>query len=68
MKFADLKERSTSDLAELKASLKKDVFASRMKNHTGQLADTSSIRKARRDVARIETILVSRAGAEGSKS
>jgi ribosomal protein L29 len=28
-----------------------------MKNHTGGLDDTSLLRKARRDVARIETLL-----------
>lgn len=63
MKAQDLKERSREDLAELKSQLKKDLFSYRMKNHTGQLADTSLIRKTRRDVARIEQILHDKAAA-----
>jgi large subunit ribosomal protein L29 len=57
MKFSDLKERKSQDLTELKTSLTRDVFKSRMKNAVGQLEDTSSIKKARKDIARINTIL-----------
>jgi large subunit ribosomal protein L29 len=60
MKAADLRERSSEDLAELKATLKKDLFSYRMKNYTNQLDDTSLLRKARRDLARIEQILQER--------
>ena len=67
MKAKDLRERSTTDLAELKASLSKDLFAQRMKNFTGQLDDTSLIGKTRKDVARIELLLSERA-AKGAKS
>jgi large subunit ribosomal protein L29 len=57
MKGSDLKARSTEDLQELKASLKKELFGNRMKNFTNQLDDTSLLGKARRDLARIEGIL-----------
>ena len=57
MKSKDLRERSTEDLATLKASMQKDLFSYRMKNWTDQLEDTSLLNKARRDIARIETIL-----------
>ena len=67
MKAKDLRERSTTDLAELKASLSKDLFAQRMKNFTGQLDDTSLISKARKDIARIELLLTERA-AKGAES
>ena len=63
MKAKDLRARSTEDLVELKASLKKELFSSRMKNFTNQLDDTSQIPKARRDLARIEGILRERAAA-----
>jgi large subunit ribosomal protein L29 len=60
MKAKDLRERTTSDLGELRAQLQKDLFSHRMKNHTGQLADTSLLQKTRRDLARIELILSER--------
>ena len=67
MKAKDLRERSTEDLAGLKASLSKDLFSHKMKNFTGQLDDTSLINKTRKDIARIELLLSERA-AQGAKS
>ena len=67
MKSKDLRERSTEDLAELKATLSKDLFSHKMKNFTGQLDDTSLISKSRKDIARIELLLSERA-AKGAKS
>ena len=63
MKARDLRERSTEDLATLKASLEKDMFSYRMKNWTDQLEDTSLLGKTRRDLARIQTILRERESA-----
>jgi large subunit ribosomal protein L29 len=57
MKAKDLRDRSTEDLAELCAMLRKDLFNYRMRNHTNQLDDTSLMRKTRRDIARIEHVL-----------
>ena len=57
MKAKDLRDRTTEDLATLKASIEKDLFSYRMKNWTDQLEDTSLLNKTRRDIARIETIL-----------
>lgn len=67
MKSSDLRERSTEDLTALKASLAKDLFSYRMKNYTDQLEDTSLLKKTRRDIARLETILSQRAAKEGEK-
>jgi large subunit ribosomal protein L29 len=61
MKAQDLRDRSTEDLLELRAILKKDLFGYRMRNHTNQLDDTSLLGKTRRDIARIEGILHQRA-------
>jgi len=66
MKAKDLKARSTEDLRELSASMKKELFSTRMKNFTNQLDDTSQIRKARRDIARVEGILRERSLQEKS--
>lgn len=65
MKAKDLRERSTDDLVELKKSLTKDLFTSRMKNHVGQLEDSSLLGKTRKDIARIELILGQRVRAGG---
>ena len=60
MKAKDLRERTSEDLAELKATMQKDLFSYRMKNATDQLDDTSLLKKTRRDIARIELILSER--------
>jgi large subunit ribosomal protein L29 len=57
MKASDLREKSIEDLVELQKSLARDVFQNRLKNFTNRLDDTSSIRKTRRDVARVLTLL-----------
>jgi len=67
MKAKDLRERSTEDLSELKATMSKDLFSHKMKNFTGQLDDTSLINKTRKDIARIELLLGERS-AKGAKS
>jgi len=67
MKAKDLRERSTEDLADLKATMSKDLFSHKMKNFTGQLDDTSLINKTRKDIARIELLLSERAS-KGAKS
>ena len=67
MKAKDLRERTTEDLAELKATMSKDLFSHKMKNFTGQLDDTSLINKTRKDIARIELLLSERAS-QGAKS
>jgi ribosomal protein L29 len=48
--------------------MQKDLFSYRMKNFTDQLQDSSLLGKARRDVARVDTILAERAANKGAKS
>jgi large subunit ribosomal protein L29 len=57
MKAKDLRERSQDDLKELEKSLAKDVFQARFKNFTNRLDDTSSIKKTKKDLARVKTLL-----------
>lgn len=64
MKAKDLRERTTEHLQELQKTLSRDVFDAKFKNFTNRLNDTSSVRKARRDLARVKTILTQRTGAE----
>ena len=68
MKAKDLRERTTEDLGELSAQLERDLFSYRMKNHTGQLEDTSLLSKTRRDLARVKLILAERKPAAGDAS
>jgi large subunit ribosomal protein L29 len=60
LKATDLRERTLADLHELEKTLKHDVFQNRFKNFTNRLDDTSSIKKAKKDLARVKTILTER--------
>ena len=66
MKAKDLRERSLEDLKELDKSLTADTFQNRFKNFTNRLDDTSTLRKARKELARVKTILVESARAAAS--
>jgi large subunit ribosomal protein L29 len=70
MKAKDLRERTTEHLQELEKQLTGEVFQARFKNYTNRLNDTASIRKTRRDLARVKTILTQRteAAAEEKKA
>jgi large subunit ribosomal protein L29 len=57
MKASDLREKSVDDLRELQKSLARDVFQNRLKNFTNRLDDTSAVRKAKRDLARVVTVM-----------
>jgi large subunit ribosomal protein L29 len=57
MKASDLREKGVEDLRELHKSLARDVFQNRLKNFTNRLDDTSTMRKTKRDLARVATLL-----------
>ena len=60
MKAKDLRDRTTDHLRELEKQLAGEVFQARFKNYTNRLNDTASIKKTRRDLARVKTILMQR--------
>jgi len=62
-KAKDLRERTPEDLRELEKTLSKDSFQNRFKNFTNRLDDTSAIKKARKDLARVKTVLAAQAKA-----
>ncbi len=68
MKAKELRERTDEHLKELEKSLSKDAFDARFKNFTNRLNDTALIRRTRRDLARVKTILTQRAAAAASGS
>ncbi len=56
MKAKEMRERNDADLVELSRQLERELFGHRMKNQTGQLDDTSQLRKVRKDLARIALV------------
>jgi large subunit ribosomal protein L29 len=63
MKAANLRERNEKELAELEKSLSNDIFRARFQNFTNQLDDTSKVKKAKRDLARVKTVTTEKARA-----
>ena len=57
MKAQELREKTTDQLREQLASLKKESFNLRFQQATGQLENTARIRAVKRDTARVLTIL-----------
>ena len=57
MKARELAEKSVGDLHTELLSLTKAQFGLRMQAATQQLSNTSEVRKVRRDIARVKTVL-----------
>ena len=57
MKASELKAKSAEDLQQELLSLNKAQFGLRMQVATQQLSNTSQLRKVRRDIARVKTVL-----------
>ena len=57
MKASELKAKSTDELQQELQSLLKAQFSLRMQRATQQLTNTSQMRKTRRDIARVRTLL-----------
>lgn len=60
MKANEVRELSTSDIKEQVKVKKEELFGLRFQQATGQLEDTSQIRKIRKDIARMLTELRAR--------
>ena len=56
MKMDDIRAMSDDQRADAVLNLKKERFNLRFQRATGQLENTSRMREARRDIARIKTI------------
>ncbi len=63
MKAADLRDKTPDQLREDLAKLKKEAFNLRFQQATGQLENTSRFMAARRDAARVLTVLNEKARA-----
>lgn len=60
MKNEELRELSRTELISRSRELKDELFHLRIKKSGGQVEDPSQIRKLRKEIARIETILTQR--------
>lgn len=61
MKASELREQTVDELKEQERDLTRELWKAKMDNHTNQLDDTASIRRLRRDIARVKTLLTERA-------
>ncbi len=59
----DLRSKSEAELNEELVAAKKELFNLRFQNATSQLDNTSRIKDVRRNIARIQTIMVEKANA-----
>ena len=57
MKASKFKEMSTEELEGEAGAFSEQLFRLRLQKATGQLEDVMKIRKVRRDLARVKTIL-----------
>jgi large subunit ribosomal protein L29 len=56
MKVEDIRAMSADQMEDSILNLKKERFNLRFQRATGQLENTSRLREARRDIARIKTV------------
>jgi large subunit ribosomal protein L29 len=56
VKSAELRDLSETDLREHITTARRELFGLRFQHATGELDNTSSLRKARRDIARALTV------------
>jgi large subunit ribosomal protein L29 len=71
VKGLSAKDLRGNDPAELRSTLRKleeDLFKNRLKKNTNQLENTMLIRNARRDIARVNTVLNERLRADKEKA
>jgi large subunit ribosomal protein L29 len=66
VKAAEIREKTSDELKTLDGELRKELFMVRIQNHTNQLDSTAKLRKLKRDIARIATVLTQREAKEQS--
>jgi large subunit ribosomal protein L29 len=57
IKASDLREKNIDELREQEKSLAQQLFKYRMELATGQLTNTQSLRLAKRDLARVKSVI-----------
>jgi len=67
MKAAELRELTIDELAQKERELKRKVFNLRFQHTTGETDSPAELKKARRDVARVKTLLVEKRAQEAGR-
>ena len=67
MQANDLRNKSIEDLKTELSNLQREQFNLRFQLKTGSLQQTDNVRKVRRDIARINTILSEKLNSESAK-
>jgi large subunit ribosomal protein L29 len=62
----DLRGNEPTELRSTLRKLEEDLFKNRLKKNTNQLENTALIRHARRDIARVNTVLTERLRTEAA--
>ena len=64
MKASELRGKNADELQQELTQLLRDQFKLRMQKATQQLTNTSQLRKVRRDIARVRTVMAQNSGKE----
>ncbi|MCF2524112.1 50S ribosomal protein L29 [Bradyrhizobium sp. G127] len=67
LKVEDIRAMSPDQMEDTILNLKKERFNLRFQRATGQLENTSRLREARRDIARIKTVAAQKRAADSKK-
>lgn len=62
MKASELRKKSVQELKEVESGLLREGFNLHMQKATGQLNKPDQIKKVRRDIARVYTVLTEKGG------
>ncbi len=60
-KAADVRAKTTDELAAMLLDLRKEQFNLRFQRATGQMESPARVREVRRDIARVKTIMAEQA-------
>jgi large subunit ribosomal protein L29 len=67
VKAKELRDQTREELTLKEGQLRQEVFNLKLQKAAGQLANTAAIVKAKKDLARVKTILRSHEIADGTK-
>jgi len=62
-RLKEMKNLSKDELSAKAREMEEGLFRAKMKRETGQLTDTASIWRMRKDLARVKTLLTAKSGA-----
>lgn len=57
MKIADIRKKTTEDLARQSTQLREEIAEMRRRVYSGEVTNVRAIRAKRKDLARVETVL-----------